>query len=151
MRLSRVDGRTARRQAEWIVQLEPWRSLGYKRERLGAWLARQAQEGRVRAAMRGELVLGVIVAQPDFLLGCFVALLVVRPESAGQGLGRDLVEGAARIAGSRRWLYASCDAANRAALGFYRNLGFERVGRLPGLIRPGRTEILLRRALRPRR
>jgi ribosomal protein S18 acetylase RimI-like enzyme len=145
MRLCRVDARAARQQAEWIVRLEPWHSLGYRRARLGAWLARQAQAGRVRAAMRGKAALGLVVAQPDFLLGHFIALLAVRPESSGQGLGRALIEDAAGRAGQRRWLYASCDSTNRLALGFYRRLGFERVGRLPHLIQRGRTEILLRR------
>jgi ribosomal protein S18 acetylase RimI-like enzyme len=147
MRIRTADARDARRQAEWIVGLEPWRSLGYEKRRLGAWLARQARAGRVRAAMRGDVALGLVVAQPDFLLGDFIALLAVRPEAAGEGLGRALVDDAARRAGrGRRWLFTSCDADNRAAMRFYRRLGFVRVGRLPDLIRPGRIEILLRRA-----
>jgi ribosomal protein S18 acetylase RimI-like enzyme len=39
----------------------------------------------------------------------------------------------------------SADSDNRPALGFYRKLGFARVGRLPDLIKPGRVEVLLRK------
>jgi ribosomal protein S18 acetylase RimI-like enzyme len=146
MRIRSADARAARQQADWIVRLEPWRSLGYEKQRLGAWLARQAREGHVRTAMRDDVTLGLAVAQPDFLLGAFIALLAVKPEVAGQGVGRGLVEDAARRAPRRRhWLYTSCDADNRDAACFYRRLGFERVGRLPDLIQVGRTEILLRR------
>ncbi len=146
MRVQRASQRDARAQAEWIVQIEPWRSLGYERRRLAAWLARQAGEGRVIAALAGRRLLGLAVVQPDFLLGAFIALLAVRPDAAGQGIGGTLVESVARrSAKRRRWLYTSCDMANRPALRFYRRLGFARVGRLPHLIRRGRTEILLRR------
>jgi len=147
MRIRNADARAARRQADWIVRLEPWRSLGYKKRRLAVWLARQAREGHVRMASQGNVTLGVAVALPDFLLGAFIALLAVRSDAAGHGVGRGLVEDAgARAARQRRWLYTSCDAGNRDAARFYRRLGFKRVGRLPDLIRPGRTEILLRRA-----
>jgi ribosomal protein S18 acetylase RimI-like enzyme len=72
--------------------------------------------------------------------------LAVQSESSGQGLGRALVEHvAARTFAARRWLYVSCDGNNAAALRFYRRLGFSRVGRLPDLVRQGRTEILLRK------
>jgi [ribosomal protein S18]-alanine N-acetyltransferase len=146
MRIQRVDQSVARQQASWIVRMEPWRSLGYTRPRLAAWLAQQASERRVFAATRSGRVLGLVVAQPDFLLGTFIALLVVRPDSAGQGIGRALVEDVTRrTARRRRWLYTSCDALNRDARRFYRRFGFERVGALRDLIRKGRTEILLRK------
>jgi ribosomal protein S18 acetylase RimI-like enzyme len=51
---------------------------------------------------------------------------------------------AARVFAKRPWLFVSCDSANLRALAFYRKLGFERVGRLPDLIKPKRTELLLR-------
>jgi ribosomal protein S18 acetylase RimI-like enzyme len=87
-----------------------------------------------------------VVVDDGILLGGFIALLAVRPESSGQGLGRALVEHVAKQTfAARRWLYVSCDGNNAAALRFYRRLGFSRVGRLPDLVREGRTEILLRK------
>jgi ribosomal protein S18 acetylase RimI-like enzyme len=145
MHISTAAEGCARRQAAWIVALEPWRSLGYERRRLGAWLARCAREGRVCRARLGSTTLGIVVVRPEVLLGDFIALLAVRPEAAGRGVGRALVEHVAASTGRRRrWLFASSDSANRRAARFYRRLGFERVGRLPDLICPGRTEILWR-------
>jgi ribosomal protein S18 acetylase RimI-like enzyme len=82
------------------------------------------------------------------LLGGFIALLAVRPDASGQGLGRALVDHVGtRSAAKRRWLFVSCDADNAAALRFYRRLGFSRVGRMPDLVARGRTELLLRKPL----
>ena len=145
-----VDGASAaaaRSQAVWVAGMQPWRGMGYDAAGLRAFLGRSAAAGQVRVARaraRGQ-VLGILVLQPAVLLGNFVALLAVRPEAAGRGVGRTLMEHARKETfAHRRWLFVSADAANRAGLAFYRKLGFTRVGRLPDLVRPGRTEILLR-------
>jgi ribosomal protein S18 acetylase RimI-like enzyme len=86
------------------------------------------------------------VVQPDVLLGDFIALVAVRPEAAGRGVGRALVEQvAARTFKRRRWLWVSSDAQNRPAAAFYRKLGFARAALIPDLVREGRSEILWRR------
>jgi ribosomal protein S18 acetylase RimI-like enzyme len=139
---------SARSQAVWIAGMQPWHGMGYDASGLAAFLGRSAAGGQVRmarASARGQ-VLGILVLQPAVLLGNFVALLAVRPEAAGQGVGRTLMEHAQKETyAHRRWLFVSADAANRAGLAFYRKLGFTRVGRLPDLVRSGRVEILLRR------
>jgi ribosomal protein S18 acetylase RimI-like enzyme len=158
MRITRATPAQARRQASWIVAQEPWLGLGYREAPLGRWMARMAGRQLVRIAVESGQIVGVIVTQPDVLLGHFVALLAVTPGAAGRGLGRALVQDAmARAAGRGgaagkktgkvRWLYTSTDAGNRTAAGFYRKLGFVRVGRLPDLVRVGRTEILWRLAI----
>ena len=137
----------ARRQAAWLVAMEPWRSLGYAQLTLGRWLGGEAARGRVllwRESPR-RAPSAVIVFQPDVLLGWFVSLLAVRPAASGRGIGRALLEHVARDCfRARRWLYVSCDESNQPARAFYRKLGFARVGRLPELIAPGRAELLLR-------
>ena len=146
MRIRRPEPAVAFRQAEWIVAMEPWLSLGYQRAGLARYLRRMARAKQVLVAEDKGNVLGVIVCQLDFLLGRFIALLAVRSEAAGRGIGRGLV---ARIEKetfkTRRWLYVSSDSANPGAARFYKKLGFSRVARLPGLIRDGRTEILWRK------
>ena len=146
MRIRRPESAKAWRPAEWIVAMEPWRSLGYQRGRVARYLQRMARAEQVLVAEEKERVLGVIVFQPDFLLGRFIALLAVRPEAAGRGIGRALV---ARVEKetfkTRRWLYVSSDSANQSASRFYRKVGFSRVARLPGLIADQRTEILWRK------
>jgi len=144
----RASPAVARKQAEWIVAMEPWRGLGYRSGPLGRYLARTARAGEVWIARAGAgAPAGVVVATDGFLLGGFIALLAVRPDASGQGLGQRLVAHVeARAFARRRWLFVSCDADNGAALRFYRRLGFVRVGRLPDLVRAGRVELLLRKA-----
>jgi ribosomal protein S18 acetylase RimI-like enzyme len=144
-RVERCASHVARAQANWIVAEEPWSSLGYERDRLGSWLACCARSGNALVAREDRRVLGIVVTRPDVLLGVFIALLAVRPEARGRGLGRLLVEHVADGLGQTRWLYSSSDSRNRRAARFYRALGFERVGRLPDLIQRGRAEILWRR------
>jgi ribosomal protein S18 acetylase RimI-like enzyme len=129
--------------------MDPWRALGYRSVALGRYLARKAGARRVWIARNGPRAVpsAVAVADDGFLLGGFIALLAVRPEVSGQGIGRALVERvAADVFAKRRWLFVSCDGNNRAALRFYRKLGFSRVGRLPDLVRSGNIEILLRKS-----
>jgi ribosomal protein S18 acetylase RimI-like enzyme len=146
MRVLRVKPSAARRQAEWIVGMEPWRSMGFLAAPLGRWLFRRARAGCVLAAVQQGAILGILVFQPDFLLGTFVALLSVRPQAAGQGVGRALVERIARQTfARRRWLYVSSDSKNRLAARFYRRLGFARIARLPDLVCEKRVEILWRK------
>lgn len=148
-RISRPTPALARAQAGWIAGIDPWRMLGYRPAALGRYLARKAGTRSVwiARAVGGAAPSGVVVADDGFLLGGFIALLAVRPEASGQGVGRALVERvAAEVFGTRRWLFVSCDGNNHAALRFYRKLGFSRVGRLPDLVRPGNVEILLRRS-----
>jgi len=147
-RISRAAPVLARAQGSWIAAMEPWRGLGYRADALGRYLGRKARTRSVwvaRTAAKGA-PLAIAVVDDGVLLGGFIALLAVRPGSSGQGLGRALVEQvAAQTFATRRWLYVSCDGNNAAALRFYRKLGFSRVGRLPDLVRQGRTEILLRK------
>jgi ribosomal protein S18 acetylase RimI-like enzyme len=149
MNITRATPALARAQSTWIVGIEPWRGLGYSAAPLGRYLGRMAKEREVwlaRGPARGAPPLGLVVVQDGFLLGGFVSLLAVRPEAAGQGVGRALMEHvAARVFSRRPWLFVSCDSANTRALAFYRKLGFQRVGRLPDLIKPKRVELLLRK------
>jgi len=146
MHIRRIESALARRQAEWIVGIEPWLSMGFRTAPLGRWLFRRARSRCVLAVVRQRAVLGIVVFQPDFLLGTFIALLAVRPQAAGQGVGRALVERIERETFTRgRWLYVSSDSKNLAAARFYRKLGFERVARLTGLVSENRVEILWRK------
>ncbi len=152
MTIIRATPALARAQSAWIVGIEPWRGLGYSAAPLGRYLGRMAREREVwiarsaKETRRGAPPLGLVVVQDGFLLGGFVSLLAVRPDAAGQGVGRALMEHvAARVFTKRLWLFVSCDAANGRALSFYRKLGFQRVGRLPDLVKPKRVEVLLRK------
>jgi ribosomal protein S18 acetylase RimI-like enzyme len=148
VRIWRATAAAARAQAKWIVAIDPWRGLGYRAPALGRYLARMGRAGNVWLAGPARTrPLGIVVATDGVLLGGFIALLAVRPDAAGQGLGASLVAHVAgRTFAKRRWLFVSCDAANTAALRFYRRQGFARVGRLPDLVQLGRVELLLRKS-----
>ncbi|HEX7499459.1 MAG TPA: hypothetical protein VF524_04055, partial [Polyangia bacterium] len=88
MRIRRPEPAVAFRQAEWIVAMEPWLSLGYQRANLGRYLRRMARAQQVLVAEEKGKILGIVVHQPDFLLGRFIALLAVRAEAGGRGIGR---------------------------------------------------------------
>ncbi len=150
MRIHRAEPALAARQAAWIVAMEPWLSLAYARAPLARYLRRMARARHVLIAREREQVLGILVFQPEFLLGRFIALLAVRPDAAGRGVGRALVAAVEEETfESRRWLWVSSDSRNTAAARFYCKLGFSRVARLPDLIREDRNEILWRKQ-RPR-
>lgn len=149
MRIRKASPAEARRQADWIAAIDPWRGLGYRAPALGRWLGRVARRGWVRVAVEGDEVIAVMVLQPEFLLGSYISLLAVQPDGQGRGAGRALVAAAVRAEPGRRWLYTSSDSRNRRAALFYGRLGFSRIGRLPGLIRDRRTEILWRRLKTP--
>jgi ribosomal protein S18 acetylase RimI-like enzyme len=145
----------AGKQGAWIAAMEPWSSLGYGAAGLSRFLRRSARAGGVLVAREiaaRERVVAVVAVQDGVLLGRFVSLLAVRPDAAGRGIGRALLARVeAQTARKRRWLFVSADASNRAALGFYRKLGFVRVGRLPDLVAEGRVEILLRKRVQAAR
>ena len=72
----------------------------------------------------------------------------VHPSYQGRGLGRVLMDGVHRIARDRGWEFLHLTARGGTGIdGFYRGLGYEEVGRLPGAIRvaPGddRDEIVM--------
>jgi ribosomal protein S18 acetylase RimI-like enzyme len=147
LRIRQARRPEAARQATWIATMDPWRSLGYRAAGLARWLGRQATDGQVWLALSGRppRVVGLVVCQPQVLLGSFISLLAVPPAEAGRGIGRALVlKTADRVFRSSRWLYTSSDRANRPAGRFYRALGFARVGLLPDLVAPGHVEILWR-------
>jgi len=148
-RVVRAAPAIARAQAEWIAGIEPWKGLGYRPQPLGRYLARLARAGGVWIAQPvRRSPQGIVVMTDGFLLGGFIALLAVKPDASGQGLGAALVAHVeARLRARRRWLFTSCDADNRAALRFYRRLGFRQVGRLPDLVSRGRVEFLLRKPI----
>ena len=132
---------TARSESQRRVRTRP--------RKIQRWLLRRARAGCVLAAVHQRAILGIMVFQPDFLLGTFIALLAVRPQAAGQGVGRALVEQVARATfAHRRWLYVSSDSKNLAAARFYKKLGFARIARLPDLVCENRVEILWRKGRR---
>ena len=139
-RFARPTPALARAQASWIAGIEPWRGLGYRADALGRYLGRKARARAVwiAQATARSAPLAIAVVDDGVLLGSFVALLAVRPEASGQGLGRALVDHlAARTFTARRWLYVSCDGKNLAALRFTASWAFRASAGSPIWSAPG--------------
>lgn len=147
--LGRFDAAAAQLMGDRLAAIDPWARLG-----IGAGLlARvfvQAQDCTHRFVVRRDAVpLAAISLRHPFLYGPYIELLAVLPEAQGQGVGGRLLDWVGeetRLAGGRNvWVAAS--SFNAEALAFYRRHGFAEVGPMPDLVRPGFTELMLRRQL----
>jgi GNAT superfamily N-acetyltransferase len=78
----------------------------------------------------------------------FVQTLWVREDLRGQGLGRRLLAAAELEASRRGCRELHLDTHTYQVPGFYRHLGYEQIGELPGWP-GGTTRIFFRKALRP--
>lgn len=130
-----------------LAAMEPWKRLGSSPGGLARYLCRP--DGALfRLAIRvGETGAGVVCVRYPWLRGPFLEVLAITPPFQGQGVGTAVVgwlcgRGAA-LGEDNLWVTVS--DFNGAARGFYGRLGFVAVASLPGLLRAGRQEILLRR------
>jgi ribosomal protein S18 acetylase RimI-like enzyme len=126
--------------AALLADIDPWRRLGYNALALADYLDRP-DPTLSRMVMPGK---GVIALRSPWLRGPYIELLAVLPEAQGQGIGRALVEWATSRGGANLW--ACVSEFNAPARAFYARLGFTEVAKLPGLVAPGETEILLRKS-----
>ncbi|OAN65471.1 GNAT family N-acetyltransferase [Magnetospirillum moscoviense] len=125
--------------AALLIDLDPWRRLGYNALALADYLDRP-DPTLTRMTVPGK---GVIAVRSPWLRGPYIELLAVLPDAQGQGIGRALVEWAESRGGANLW--ACVSDFNKAARAFYGRLGFVEVAPLPGLVTAGESEILLRR------
>jgi ribosomal protein S18 acetylase RimI-like enzyme len=90
--------------------------------------------------------LRVVVPRGAFGRSPYLRLLVVAPDAVGRGVGSALMEAfeaAAFAAAADAFLLVTYD--NDAAQRFYLRRGYVEVGRLPDYVRPGITEVVLRK------
>ena len=134
---------------ERLAGIDPWLRLGYSAVGLARYLSARPDDREVFALFAGEAPAACLTVRPGWLRGPLLELLAVLPEHQGHGLGQALIlwlaDEARRQGQANLWTIGS--AFNGAALAFYRRQGFADVGALPGLIRPGETEVLLRLSL----
>lgn len=135
----------ADRLAAALVQLEPWRTLGYQEAALRRYLSRPDPGLRCFLISIQEQVAGVLTVRHPWLLGPFLEMLALLPGFQGQGRGRRLVRWMAdQTWPHHRQLWTTVSSFHLRARDFYRQLGFAELAVLPGVIRPGFAEILLR-------
>jgi len=146
-RLAPLDQSAAGLLAERLAAMDPWHRLGYETGRLQRYLSGDSPAlARFRIDCDGELA-GVVAVRSPWLHGPYLELLAVLPEHQGRGLGGAVLRWVEAQAGTSRNLWVAVSAFNEAARAFYARHGFVEVGAVPGLVRDGFDEILLRKAL----
>jgi ribosomal protein S18 acetylase RimI-like enzyme len=122
-----------------LVEIDPWKRLGYKVGQLARYLAMDDPH-LIRMTVPGQ---GLISLRTVWLRGPYIELLTVLPHAQGTGIGRQMVEWAASQGGDNLW--ACVSAFNASARAFYARMGFVETAILSDLVKPGEDEILLRR------
>jgi len=149
-RLTAMDEGAAAQLAGRLATMDPWHRLGYPADRLQGYLAEDSPAlARYRVDAEGALA-GVITVRWPWLHGPYLELLAVLPEAQGRGLGGALLAWLEAEAAASRNLWVAVSAFNAAARRFYARHGFVEVGVVPGLVRDGFDEILLRKVLQQR-
>jgi ribosomal-protein-alanine N-acetyltransferase len=125
---------------------EPWKTLNERVDFYSYLALKQAF-----VCMIGDAPAGFILFTPEpvFARGGYVRAIGVDPEKRRQGIGRKLLAFAEyRIARRSPNVYLCVSSFNRQGQTFYKNLGYTRVGKLPGLIVPDASEYIFWKKLR---
>jgi ribosomal protein S18 acetylase RimI-like enzyme len=132
-----------------LAGMDPWAALGFPASGIAAYLVRD-DPALSRYAVRVEgAVAGVLCVRWPWLRGPYIELLGLAPQCQGLGLGKALLawtEAEARKANTGN-LWVAASSFNQRALAFYRKQGFQDIGLVEGLVRPGFDEVLLRKRL----
>lgn len=131
-----------------LVELEPWRTLGYRATALAAYLGRDDTALTSFVIERDAQTAGLVAIRSPWLRGPNIELLALLPSAQGGGLGRQVVAWAAAEAKPvAANLWACVSAFNADARAFYAAQGFVETATLPDLVAPGFDEILVRKRL----
>lgn len=127
---------------------EPWKTL---RERID--FSKYISLKQAYVCLSGGRPAGFIIFTPDpvFARGGYIRAVGVAPAMRRQGIGTRLL-GFAESKTARRSpnLYLCVSSFNRQGMNFYKECGYIRVGKIPGLIHPDASEHILWKQL-PRR
>lgn len=132
-----------------FAALSPWADYPYPAASLAAYLSK-IEPGAPRYLITSDgATAGAVGLRLDWLRGPYLQFLGLLPAYQGRGLGAEVLswlEREARAAGQRNVWVAASDF-NAGAIRFYARHGFREVARLDDLVRDGRTEVLLRKAI----
>ncbi len=134
--------------AEVLSRMPPWRTLGYYAEHLGRFLLHDDPGFFRYAIMAHNDKIGAVCVRQPWLKGSYLELLGIFEPFQGMGVGREVIawmERCTRPAAKNLWALVSDFNSNARA--FYRKMGFVEAASLPGLVKPGRAEILIRKIL----
>lgn len=147
--LSLMTTQQAKEAGLMCAAMEPWLSYPFEASELTRFFAAQRPHAPRFAVTLADTFAGALVVQRDWLRGPYVHMLAISVQFQKRGLGSALlrfVENEARSTGDRNIFIAVTETNVRAAA-LYRHFGFAEVARLDGLVREGKTEILMRKRL----
>ncbi len=148
--LARMTHEEALAAGALCARIEPWLSYPFTEAELTAFFVEHEPQAPRFALRIGDRFAGALVVRLNWMRGPYVHMLVVAPEHQGKGLGRAVlgcVEGEALRTAARNLWIAATDT-NTGARRLYQRFGFTEVASLDGLVRDGRTEILMRKKLK---
>ncbi len=138
---------------EIVAASAPWKRLN-ERIDFASCLSPNRLHTRAYVCALGGETAGFILFTPEpvFARGGYLRAIGVSPKFRRQGIGGKLLSFAEKITAQRALHFYLCASSfNRPAQAFYRNCGYARVGKLPGLIMPGASEYIYWKRLRPHR
>jgi len=125
---------------------EPWKTLGE-----GIDFARAIKIKQAHVCLKGKEIAGFVIFMPEpvFARGGYLRAIGVAPAMQGKGIGKTLMSFAEQMtARCAPNLYLCVSSFNRKAQVFYKNLGYVRIGAIPDLILPGKSEYVYRKRLK---
>lgn len=126
--------------------MDPWLTMRYRPEAVEFYLVRDDPALSRYSIMVSENLAGVVSLRHPWLFGPFIELLALFDGFRGKGIGAHIVDWAClNFKAANIWVTAS--ALNSGAQRFYGRMGFEPTATLEDLIKPGWSEILLRKKL----
>lgn len=134
-----------------VAASEPWRTLGETMD-FSALLRPGKSPLRAFVCLDAGNVAGFVIFTPlpVFARGGYLRAIAVAPDLRRRSIGRKLLSFAEReTAHHAGHLYLCVSSFNRQAQAFYRKCGYRKVGEVPGLVRPGMSERIYWKRLRP--
>lgn len=125
---------------------DPWKRLNERIDFEKYIALKQAS-----VSVEGDAATGFVVFTPEpvFARGGYLRALGVAPSMRRQGIGSKLLAFAEKeTARCSQYLYLCVSSFNRQGQAFYKEQGYTRVGKLPGLIVPGASEFLFWKKLK---
>lgn len=130
-----------------MAAMDPWRRLDYQAAALQRYLLADSPAlGRYEIGRDGVCA-GVVAVRSPWLRGPYLELLAVLPGHQGRGIGAAVLRWLEAEAAPARNVWVVVSTFNDAGRRFYARHGFAEVGVVPGLVREGFDEILLRKTL----
>ena len=133
-----------------ILDSDPWRRLGYRRNDWLRLLTTPLDDREGWVVTTPDDVVGLALVRPRFLAGDYLELFAVAEAARGQRCGATLLAHVESVTFERGCnLFVCVSDFNEGARRFYARQGYAHVGTLPDLLVAGSAELLLRKTAGP--